>query len=175
MRFVFFKTAKERGRVRKSFILKGASLLACDGKPRRRARDFTGEVYHRIILTSSKIRGITRVWRPGTWEQPAICLPLNRGGSLHNRQDLVGANVFDLFDQPAGPSDLQTVYFCGGAEPKMGAKIALGNIAATTSHFLYLLMTVGAKGDSSADGVAIRFGPRQATPAATAVSVNVPS
>ena len=88
-------------------------------------------------------------------------LSLNGGGSLHNRQDLVGANVFDLFDQPAWPSDFQTVYFCGGAEPKMEAKIALGNIAAATSHFLYLLMTVGAKGDSGADGVAIRFGARQ--------------
>ena len=157
----FSRLQKTAARVRKSFILRGASLLVCNGKPRRRARDFTGEVYHRSIFTSSKIRGITRVWRPGTWEQPAICLPLNGGGSLHNRQDLVGANVFDFFDQPAWPSDLQTVYFCGGAEPKMEAKFALGNIAAATSDFLHLLMAAGAKNDSGADGVAIRFGPRQ--------------
>lgn len=88
-------------------------------------------------------------------------LPLHNAGAFPDRHDMVAGYVLDLFDQPAGPSDFQTVDLCRRTKAKMQAKIALGNIAPAASHFLYLLVAVRAKRDPSTNCVSIRFGPRQ--------------
>ena len=72
------------------------------------------------------------------------------------------ARTFSIFSiSPLGHRISKLSTFVAEPSPKMEAKIALGNIAAATSDFLHLLMAAGAKNDSGADGVAIRFGARQ--------------
>ncbi len=83
--------------------------------------------------------------------------------ALFDEDHLVRLDVFERFDEAAGPADFEELDVFGFADPEVDAEIVLRKIAAAAAHFVNLRMQTLLAGkmrdafDARADAAAIRF------------------
>src|SRR6266403_4446874 len=87
----------------------------------------------------------------------------NDAFAFFDEDDLIGLDVFEGFDEAAGPADFEELDGFGFADAEMDAQIILREIAATAAHFVDLRMQTLLAGpmsdafDARADAAAIGF------------------
>src|SRR5260370_6828174 len=83
--------------------------------------------------------------------------------ALFDEDNLIGLDVFERFDEAAGPADFEELDVFGFADAEVDAEIVLRKIAAAAAHFVNLRMQTLLAGkmrdafDARADAAAIRF------------------
>ena len=83
--------------------------------------------------------------------------------ALFDKDDLVRLDVFERFNEAAGPADFEDLDVFGFTDAEVDAEIVLGKIAAAAADFVNLRMQALLAGkmsdafDARADAAAIRF------------------
>src|SRR5713226_3773978 len=77
------------------------------------------------------------------------------GGAFFEGVDGVGGEVFEAFDEAAGPADFDPVDLDGGAKAEVDAGVVVGDVAGAAADFVDESAGAGFDEDSCADAIAI--------------------